>query len=103
MIEKNTTINDYQIIDYSNNVVLETEDEFDINTINSFILEFDVKIPKGENYIPKYECDNDSFEHLKALTNKGLNKRLQNNVIKKYQERFKKDNPHIFEKKDEKK
>ena len=88
MIEKNTTINDYQIIDYSNNVVLETKDEFDINTINSFILEFDVKIPKGENYIPKYECDNDSFEHLKALTNKGLNKRLQNNVLKKYQERL---------------
>ena len=88
MIEKNTTINDYQIIDYSNNVVLETEDEFDINTINSFILEFDVKIPKGENYIPKYECDNDSFQHLKALTNKGLNKRLKNNVLNNYQERL---------------
>ena len=64
MIEKNTTINDYQIIDYSNNVVLETEDEFDINTINSFILEFDIKIPKGENYIPKYECDNDNDDAI---------------------------------------
>lgn len=83
MIEKNLTVSKYDFIDYSNNSYNEK------NYDNSqFINEIDIKIDNEKNYIPKYDCEIDSFEHLKNLTQKGLSKRLKNQITNTYQERL---------------
>ena len=88
MIEKNAVQKDYKFIDYSVNIVNETENDFDVKTIKEFINEFDINMPKTEKYIPSYDCVEDSYIHLINLTNKGLNRRLNNNVPKNYQDRL---------------
>lgn len=88
MIEKNATISNYEFIDYSFNVYKKDITDFDKNTRKNFIDKINIEIVKNKNYIPKYDCEKDSFEHLKALTQKGLNKRLKNNVSELYQNRL---------------
>ena len=84
-IKNGTTINDK--IDLSNNYFKEVDDEFDIQTTHKFISNIDIVFPKVTNHIPSF-IDN-SYEYLKALCMKGLNKRLNNNVESKYIERLK--------------
>ena len=88
MISKNETIKNIEMIDYSNNVVKDINNDDEINVINEFINSINIKILTNEKYIPKYECDTDSYTHLVNLTNKGLKKRLNNNVTDTYQKRL---------------
>ncbi|MBE6161455.1 MAG: DNA polymerase III subunit alpha [Firmicutes bacterium] len=88
MIDNNSTINNYQMIDYKNNVLKDVENKEDIDSINKFVCEINIEIPKGENYIPKYDCKEDSYEHLYNLTHKGLLKRLNNNIPSIYKKRL---------------
>lgn len=86
MIDKGLTISNYNFIDYSNNIINNNYDEYDINTTNKFSELINIGIKSDIKYIPKF-CD-DSFIYLKTLCNKGLSKRLNNNVSKEYKERL---------------
>ena len=86
MIDKGLTISNYNFIDYSNNIINNNYDEHDINTTNKFSELINIEIKSDTKYIPKF-CD-DSFIYLKSLCNRGLSKRLNNNVSKEYRERL---------------
>ena len=59
-------------------------DEFDFNTQMEFIKLFKLNLEFNNLYIPKYNNDVNSFSYLKALSKKGLEKRLNNNVTNDY-------------------
>ncbi len=83
MIKDNLTYDTYQDINYSNNYLHITEDADElINQVN-------ITISPSKNLIPHYDVNiKDSFSYLKALSIKGLTKRLNGNVPKEYQERL---------------
>lgn len=83
MIKDNLTYDTYQDINYSNNYLHITEDaDILINQVN-------ITISPSKNLIPHYDENiKDSFSYLKALSIKGLTKRLNGNVPKEYQERL---------------
>ena len=83
MIKNNTSISNFQFIDYQTNAY-NTSDKDDTK---DFVDEINIEIHNDKNYIPKYDCE-DSYAHLKNLTQKGLNKRLDGNITKEYQERL---------------
>ena len=86
MIDKGLTISNYNFNDYSNNILDRKYDEFDISITNKFSLLIDINIENTKKYIPKYS-DN-SFQYLKSLCVKGLNKRLNNDVSDEYKKRL---------------
>lgn len=83
MIKNNTSISNFQFIDYQTNAY-NTSDKDDTK---DFVDEINIEIHNDKNYIPRYDCE-DSYTHLKNLTQKGLNKRLGGNITKEYQERL---------------
>ncbi len=83
MIKNNTSISNFQFIDYQTNAY-NTSDKDDTK---DFVDEINIEIHNDKNYIPRYDCE-DSYNHLKNLTQKGLNKRLGGNITKEYQERL---------------
>ena len=83
MIKDNTSISNFQFIDYQTNAY-NTSDKDDTK---DFVDEINIEIHNDKNYIPKYDCE-DSYAHLKNLTQKGLSKRLDGNITKEYQERL---------------
>lgn len=83
MIKTNTSISNFQFIDYQTNAY-NTSDKDDTK---DFVDEINIEIHNDKNYIPRYDCE-DSYTHLKNLTQKGLNKRLDGNITKEYQERL---------------
>ena len=83
MIKNNTTVANFQFIDYQA-YAYNTADKDDTK---NFVNEINIEIHNDKNYIPKYDCQ-DSYVHLKNLTQKGLNKRLDGNITKEYQERL---------------
>lgn len=83
MIKDNLTYDTYQDINYSNNYLHITEDA------NELINQVNITISPSKNLIPHYDENiKDSFSYLKALSIKGLTKRLNGNVPKEYQERL---------------
>ena len=83
MIKDNLTYDTYQDINYSNNYLHITEDA------DELIREVNITISPSKNLIPHYDVNiKDSFSYLKALSIKGLTKRLNGNVPKEYQERL---------------
>ena len=86
MIDKGLTISDYSFIDYINNVLDVNQDEFDASTTIKFSELINIEINSNKKYIPKF-CD-DSSVFLANLCNKGLSKRLNNNVSKEYIDRL---------------
>ena len=83
MIKNNTTVANFQFIDYQA-YAYNTADKDDTK---NFVNEINIEIHNDKNYIPKYDCE-DSYVYLKNLTQKGLNKRLDGNITKEYQERL---------------
>ena len=74
--------------DYSNlylKLNIEKEDE---DTTKNFITDIDIKLENNKKYIPRYDKEIDSFKHLYSLTNKGLAKRLNDNIPDTYQKRL---------------
>ncbi|MCI9281367.1 MAG: DNA polymerase III subunit alpha [Bacilli bacterium] len=74
--------------DYSNMYLKTNITKEDEETTESFISDIDIVLENTSKYIPKFDKDIDSFKHLYTLTNKGLKKRLNNNVSEVYQKRL---------------
>lgn len=89
MINQDCKVEDYTIKNYENNYYQENISEEDTKTIEEFVKEIELVIPKNENYIPEYNPEiKDSYVYLENLTKKGLEKRLKGNVEAKYKERL---------------
>lgn len=86
----------FKILDHIRNDQMVSEgkeltklDEDDYKRLLSFTKLIDVKIDKSQRHIPKFdESINDSYKYLYALCHKGLEKRLNSNVTKKYLDRL---------------
>ena len=74
--------------DYSSMYLKTNTTKEDEETSESFISDIDIILENTSKYIPKFDKDIDSFKHLYNLTNKGLKKRLNNNVPELYQKRL---------------
>lgn len=74
--------------DYSNCYLTLNVKEEDMQTTTLFVSDIDIVIENNVKYIPKYDSQIDSKEHLRSLANKGLFKRLNGNVLANYQERL---------------
>ena len=84
-IDKGLKLGDQELKDYSNNVLDLSIDE-DTSCLTNLI---NIEFPSNKRYIPHYdETIKDSKEYLINLANKGLAKRLNNNVTKEYQDRL---------------
>ena len=62
------------------------DDIEDIGLLDEIVDEINIEIPLGKRYIPKY--NDNSYELLKNLCMKGITKRLNGNVSKKYVDRL---------------
>jgi len=84
-IDRGLKLGDQELKDYSNSVIdLTINDDTSIMT-NMINIEF----PKNKRYIPHYdETIKDSKEYLINLANKGLARRLNNNITAYYQDRL---------------
>ena len=63
-------------------------DEEDINNIKEIVNDCNVEIGYTKDLLPVYDKDIDEFEYLSILCNKGLKRRLKDNVTKVYQDRL---------------
>ena len=85
--------NPYSVIekeDYSkNSFEYYQKENVDDECLEEFIATSKVEIPKNKQYIPKYQEDVDSLKYLKALSMKGLAKRLHNQISEEYMTRLK--------------
>ena len=86
MIDKGITISNYNFNDYKDNVISLYHNDFDKSNTNIFSNLIDLDLSDNRKYIPNY-IDN-SYEYLKSLCIKGLNKRLNNNVSDVYKKRM---------------
>ena len=83
LIENNKKIGEIEFVDYSRNVL--KKEEYDNS---KFVDLIDIKYPENTRYIPCYNESNDSKDYLIQLANKGLKKRLNDQVDSKYQSRL---------------
>lgn len=84
LIDESKTIDD--IVNYNGNYYKENTSTFDIKTTYKFANIIDLKIPNSKLHIPVYKENSTIF--LRALSKKGLNKRLNNIVPIEYKERL---------------
>ncbi len=85
MIKDGKTIEDYNSYEFDNELNKDI-DEIDKNTTYEFSKLIDIVIPKMKYKLPVYS--ENKIELIKYLTNKGLNKRLNNNIPQNYIERL---------------
>ena len=89
MIELDQKISDFTFIDYKSNVLDEAISGVDALTTLDFSDLISLEIPKGENHIPKYNAElTDTYTYLQNLTQKGLKKRLKDEIPREYQNRL---------------
>lgn len=82
MIKDNLTYNNYNDKDYTNNVIWNKD-------LSYFTKQINLNITYQENLIPHYDNKiTDSYNYLKALSYKGLSKRLNNNIPLEYKTRL---------------
>lgn len=84
LIEEGKTVDDE--VNVSDEYIKDNYDEFDIKTTIEFSKLIDIKLPKREVHIPKYK--ENSTEFLRALSKKGLDKRLNGNIPPIYKNRL---------------
>lgn len=85
MIKDGKTINNFNEYKFNNYLNKDIE-EIDAKTTLDFANLINIELPKFHFKLPEY-CEN-KVEHLKYLTNKGLNKRLNGNVTEVYKKRL---------------
>ena len=83
MIDKGLRLGEYEFKDYSDNTFKNLKID-----CSEFVDKINIEFTKDKNHIPKFKCNGDSFEYLKELSFKGLNKRLNNNITKEYEDRL---------------
>ena len=89
LIKEDEKVNHFTFSNYLQNYYLENVSEEDANTTNEVAKMLSIEIPKNENYIPIFNPEiEDSYTYLENLTNKGLTKRLNGEVLKQYEERL---------------
>lgn len=86
-IEKGILLKDV-FTDYTDNYLKLNVEKEDEETTENFVADIDIKLESTTKYIPKYDANIDSYQHLYNLTHKGLAKRLNNNVPETYQNRL---------------
>ncbi len=74
-------------IDYSNNYY-QIPNFIDLSKIDEIVDLINLEIPYNKRYIPEYKSNIDAYAFLKNLALKGLNKRLNGHVEKKYLDRL---------------
>lgn len=94
MIKENKTLGEYELNTHINKHLLSKEEveelssEADIITTSIISDLCNVEISYTKDLLPIYDEKINAFEYLQYLCNKGLKKRLNNNVSKTYQERL---------------
>ena len=83
MIDKGLKLGEYEFKDYSDNIFKNLRID-----CSDFVNKINIEFKKDKNHIPKFKCEGDSFTYLKELSFKGLNKRLNNNITKEYEDRL---------------
>ena len=74
---------------YSDSYLDRDVNESDSNSTVEFSELIDIVIPKDGKYIPHYDANiEDSYQYLCNLCKKGLEKRLNGNVLKEYSDRL---------------
>ena len=97
MIKEGKIIGEYSLDNNQNKYLLKKEeilslnDSETLNNMNYIIDSCNVTLTYKEGLLPIYDKSIDSKKHLKELSNKGLNKRLNGNVPQEYQERLEKE------------
>lgn len=81
LIESNKKLGDIELIDYSKNVL--KEENYNTSFLTDLI---NIEFTYGNKYIPSYI--DDSKKYLRDLAFKGLNRRLNNEVSKVYEDRL---------------
>jgi len=94
MIKEQKTLGEYELNTHKNKHLLTEEEILDFtteedieNTIKISNM-CNVELEKDNDLLPIYDKDIDEFEYLAYLCQKGLNRRLNNNVTKEYQTRL---------------
>jgi len=85
MIKDGKTIDDIGNYIYDNHLNYDIE-SIDANTTKSFIENINIELPEFKFELPEYSSDKE--ELIRNLANKGLNKRLNNNVSDEYLKRL---------------
>lgn len=85
MIKDGKTIESFEDYNYNNHINYDIE-EVDSETTKKFTELINIELPNFHFKLPEYSKN--KVELLKHLANKGLKKRLNNNVPKNYQERL---------------
>ena len=94
MIKESKTIGDYELGNHKGKHLLEEEEinhmssEEDIANTQEISNLCNVELTYTDGLLPIYDKDKDAYEYLKYLCNKGLKRRLQNNVSDMYQKRL---------------
>ncbi len=83
MIDKGLKLGEYEFKDYSDNIFKNLKID-----CSDFVNKINIEFKNDKNHIPKFKCEGDSFTYLKELSFKGLNKRLNNNITKEYEDRL---------------
>ena len=84
------SVDDVDLQEYSDSYLDREVSKYDSDTTNEFSSLIDLEIPFNGQYIPHYDNEiEDSYAYLCNLCVKGLNKRLNNKVISKYNDRLK--------------
>ncbi|MBR3161127.1 MAG: DNA polymerase III subunit alpha [Bacilli bacterium] len=94
MIKESKTIGEYELNTHKNKYLLPLNEVSDISSerdiINTSIISdlCNVELTYTKDLLPVYDESKDAYEYLTYLCNKGLNKRLNNNVDKVYKDRL---------------
>ena len=94
MIKESKTLGEYELNTHKNKHLLFNEEISDISNerdiINTSIIAdlCNVELSYTKDLLPIYDESKDAYEYLSYLCNKGLNKRLNNNVDKVYTDRL---------------
>ncbi len=94
MIKSGKVLGEYELGTHKNKYLLNFDEvnkistEEDIKNTKEISDNCNVELKYKEGLLPIYDPNIDAFEYLSSLCNKGLKRRLNNNVSKEYQERL---------------
>jgi DNA polymerase-3 subunit alpha len=97
MIKEGKTLGEYELNTHQNKHLLSIEeveqiaDKEDIENTRIISNLCNVELLQNKNLLPVYDSNIDAYKYLTYLCNKGLNRRLNNNIPKEYTERLNKE------------
>lgn len=97
MIKESKTLGEYELNTHKDKYLKSIEelssilDPKDLDNMNKIASSCNVEITHKDDLLPIYDESKDAYKYLSYLCNKGLNKRLNNNVREEYKERLSKE------------